>query len=215
MDRRHLREDRRHGSPEFPVGIYRMERAAGEPILDSHWHEEAEFLAVESGGAIFQIGLSAYHAEAGDVLFIPGGELHGGYALDGSGCAYAAIVFRLDWLTSPGDAADRRYFEPLRSGRAAPEPHATAANGLAPALFRHLGPLLALEHSDDPAKPFRLKGGLYQLFAEYISRDAFVRGESRSALDTHTQDRLKAVLTYIDAHYARRLTSRNWRPRRA
>ena len=66
--------------------------------------------------------------------------------------------------------------------------------------------MLALEHSDDPAKPFRLKGGLYQLFAEYISRDAFVRGESRSALDTHTQDRLKAVLTYIDAHYARRLS---------
>ncbi|MFC4809881.1 AraC family transcriptional regulator [Paenibacillus sp. GCM10023250] len=208
MDMRHLREDRRHGSPGVPVGVYRMARAAGEPILDAHWHEEAEFLAVESGEAVFQIGLTAYHATAGDVLYIPGGELHGGYARGGAACSYGAIVFRPDWLASPGDAAAQRLLEPIRGGRGVPVPFAGAVPGLAPALFRHLVPLLDLEDADDPAKALRLKGGLYQLFAEYVSRGAFAEGPSRSPLDAQTQERLKAVLTYVDAHYARKLTVR-------
>ncbi|WP_219835738.1 AraC family transcriptional regulator [Paenibacillus sp. R14(2021)] len=206
MDIRHLRENRRHGSPDFPVGIYRMVQAAGEPILDNHWHEEAEFLAVESGEAIFQIGLSTYHVQAGEVLYIPGGELHGGYAVNDSACTYAALVFNLDWLTGPGDGATLRYFEPMQRGQLSLQPHADAGGNLAQALFRHLSPLIELEHAQDPAKPLRLKAGLFQLFAEYVSHDSFVRREPRSPIDTHTQERLKSVLTYIDLHYSRKLT---------
>lgn len=207
VDIHHLRENRRHGSAGLPVGIYRMDQAAGEPILDNHWHEEAEFLAVASGEAVFQIGLSTYTAKAGDVLFIPGGELHGGYSLNGAACSYAALVFHLDWLMSPGDSATTQFLEPIRRGRLAPEPHAVAeAGGLAEGLFGQVMQLVGMELSDDPAKPMRLKAGLYQLLAEYVTRDAFVRREPRSSLDMHTQERLKTVLTYIDAHYARKLT---------
>ncbi|WP_133257578.1 AraC family transcriptional regulator [Paenibacillus montanisoli] len=201
-----MRENRRHGSPGVPVGLYRMERAAGDPILDNHWHEEAEFLAVESGEAVFQIGLSTYEVRAGEVLFIPGGELHGGYALNGAACTYAALVFDMEWLLSHGDSATLQVLEPIRRGRLLPEPHAVKDTELASALYSHLERLLSLEHSDDPAKPLRLKAGLYELFAEYVSRDAFSRSEPRSPLDAHTQERLKAVLTYIDTHYARKLT---------
>ncbi|WP_308636157.1 AraC family transcriptional regulator [Paenibacillus silvisoli] len=206
MDLHHLRENRRHGSPGLPVGLYRMERSAGDPILDNHWHEEAEFLAVESGEAVFQIGLSTYEVRAGEVLFIPGGELHGGYALQGAACTYAALVFDLDWLLGHGDHAALQYLEPIRRGRLVPEPHAARGSELASALFPLLERLLLLEHSVDPAKPLRLKAGLYELLAEYVSRAAFARSEPRSPLDAHTQERLKAVLTYIDTHYARKLT---------
>ncbi|WP_181909543.1 AraC family transcriptional regulator [Paenibacillus taihuensis] len=204
-----MRENRRHGSAGTPVGIYRMDQAAGEPILDHHWHEEAEFLAVVSGEAVFQIGLSTYKASAGDVLFIPGGELHGGYSLNGAACSYGALVFHLDWLMSQGDNATTQYLEPIRRGRLVPEPHAVSgieSGGLAEGLFGQLMQLIAMEHSEDPAKPMRLKAGLYQLLAEYVTRDAFVRREPRSSLDMHTQERLKTVLTYIDIHYAKKLT---------
>ncbi|SFS84014.1 AraC family transcriptional regulator [Paenibacillus sp. BC26] len=208
MDIHHLRENRRHGSPGLPVGIYRMEQAAGEPILDNHWHEEAEFLLVESGEAVFQIGLSTYTVGAGEVLFIPGGELHGGYSPTGGACSYSALVFDPDWLMSPGDSLTIQYLEPIKRGRLVPEPHAVAESELAAALRRGLTPLLELETSEEPAKAFRLKAGLYQLFAEYVSREAFVHRVPRSSLDMHTQERLKTVLTYIDVHYARKLTIR-------
>ncbi|SDW85419.1 AraC family transcriptional regulator [Paenibacillus sp. CF384] len=206
MDIHHLHENRRHGSPGLPVGIYRMEQGAGEPILDNHWHEEAEFLVVESGEAVFQIGLSTYTVRAGEVLFIPGGELHGGYSPSGGACSYSALVFDLDWLMSQGDSLTGQFLEPIKRGRLVPEPHAALESELALSLLRQLTPLLALEHSEEPAKPLRLKAGLYQLFAEYVSQAAFVRREPRSSLDMHTQERLKTVLSYIDGHYARKLT---------
>jgi|GEM_PF-129795 len=78
-DLRRLQEDRRHGQPDLPVGLYRMAPSLGEPVLDMHWHAEYEFLIMERGKANFQIGLTTCEVKAGEVLFIPGGELHGGY----------------------------------------------------------------------------------------------------------------------------------------
>lgn len=78
-DLQRLQEERKHGYPDLPVGLYRMAPGPGEPVLDMHWHGEWEFLIMEQGKAIFQIGLTAYEVRAGEVLFIPGGELHGGY----------------------------------------------------------------------------------------------------------------------------------------
>ncbi|MFC5701019.1 helix-turn-helix domain-containing protein [Cohnella faecalis] len=206
MDIRNLRENRRHGSPEFPAAVYRMEQAAGEPILENHWHEEAEFLAVESGEAVFQIGLSTYEVRAGEVLFIPGGELHGGYSLGGSACTYAAVVFDLDWLMGTGDGATMRYYEPLKRGQLTLVPHAAHHTGFGEELFDQVEKLIALEHSEDPAKPLWMKAGIIRLFAEYVSKGQWSRRDFASPVDARTQDRLKAVLSFIDEHYARKLT---------
>lgn len=77
MDQRHLRENRRHGTPQFPLATYLQQQETNETILDNHWHDEAEFLWMLSGHAVFQIGLSTFELKAGEGIFIPCGEVHG------------------------------------------------------------------------------------------------------------------------------------------
>lgn len=98
MDLRLLKEDRRHGTPQFPFAAYMMECPAGTTVLDNHWHDEVEFLWVVEGQATFQIGLTNYELKSGEAMFVPGGEVHGGFSSDGSSCSYRAAVFQLDWL---------------------------------------------------------------------------------------------------------------------
>lgn len=206
MDLRSLQENRRHGSPDFPVGIYRMERKAGEPILETHWHEESEFLAVEHGKAVFQIGLSAYEAQAGELLFIPGGELHGGYPLDESPCTYSAVVFDLDWLMSGQDRLTTQWLRPIRRGEIALPMHAPHDQPWGRNAYRIMAALTGAARSADPAAAFRIKGGLYGLFAEFVSSGLAFRREPWEASHSGTPERLKRVLTHIEENYGRKIT---------
>ncbi len=114
MDLRLLKEDRRHGTPQFPFAVYAMDCQAGV-VLDNHWHDEVEFLWVVEGEATFQIGMADYELKAGEAIFVPGGEVHGGFSSDGSACSYRAMVFHLDWLGDGLDNISSLFIEPLKT----------------------------------------------------------------------------------------------------
>jgi len=207
---RRLQEVRRHGSPDLPVGIYHMSPQPGTPVLDMHWHAEYEFLAVEEGRATFQIGLSTYDVQAGEVLFIPGGELHGAHWPEegASACDYSAIVFDFDWLTT-GGGQDRAYAEwlaPIQRGEIGLPHHVTRAHKAAEAIFRLVTALTAEHAAQRPGMALRLKGGLLTLFAEYadagLAEQRREWGRSRNA----TPQQLIRVLSYMEAEFARKLT---------
>jgi len=214
MDLRSLQEDRKHGQPDFPVGLYRMEMDAGEPVLDVHWHAEYEFLAMERGRAIFQVGLSTYEVCEGEVLFVPGGELHGGYEPDEreeGDCprAYSALVFDLDWLANRSGRQDRSVADlllPLQRGEVALAHHLRREHPAAAVIYRIVTSLTALETIDSPGKALRLKGGLLTAFAEYADAGLANKQKPWNGSRTETPERLIRVLTYMEAEYGRKLT---------
>ncbi|MBB6675686.1 AraC family transcriptional regulator [Cohnella nanjingensis] len=208
MDVKPLRENRLHGNPGFPVGFYRIERTAGESILDNHWHEEIEFLMVTYGKAIFQIGLASYELKAGEAIFIPGGELHGGFPLEEAPCTYEAVVCDLGWLIGSGDQMAKRYLLPLQRGLLSLPSHWTADAEWGPKLLTQLRTVLDLEASDDPARELRVKIGLLALFADLISRGLMQSKHPGEPSERRAAERLKNVLLFIEAHFARRLTVR-------
>lgn len=209
MDNKLLKEDRRHGTPGFPVGFYQQARTSQEGILDFHWHEEIEFLRVTSGRAVFQIGLSAYEVSAGEALFIPGGLLHGGYPLDASDCAYEALVCDLGWLDGgPDDAISARYLRPLQRGRSGPPHHWTPHTPWGQEAIASIAAIQRLEHAADPARELRVKAGLLTLFADLIDAGQW---QSRSPADegeSHSAERLKQTLVYMETNFARKLSLR-------
>ena len=202
MDARGLYENRRHGTPDFPVGVYRIDREAGETVLDNHWHAEAEFLALEKGTAVFQIGLATYEVHAGEALYIPGGELHGSYAAANAPCAYSALVFDLDWLAYGQDAAAIRWLQPLRRGEIAFPRHLSRSCPVGPEIYRIVTSLTAPERTDRAGWALRIKGGLYTAFAELADAGLNVTEKP----ETRTPGSLLQVLTYMEKHYDRRLT---------
>ncbi|WP_158629944.1 AraC family transcriptional regulator [Cohnella sp. AR92] len=205
MDLRHLRENRSHGTPGFPVGIYHMQQEAGQPILESHWHDEVEFLFVEAGQAVFRVGYDEFELHAGDTVFIGGGELHGAFPLNGSGCSYSAVVFDLNWLIDPKDGISANFLQPLNRGRLALISPATSSAEWGGRILRLLRAIAEMETSSDPAKEIKVKGMLYLILAEYWSAGEWTAGSRADGQDARTIERLKGAMAHIERNFNRRL----------
>ncbi|MFC5467862.1 helix-turn-helix domain-containing protein [Cohnella suwonensis] len=200
MDRGHLREDRRHGSPAFPIAAYEIERNARETILDSHWHDEAEFLWIVSGRAEFQVGLTSFELRAGEGMFVPCGELHGGYPLDDSPCVYKAVVFHLDWFASAKDGIASRYVEPLQRGEAMIPARYDGDTEWGASTLKRLASIADYVESEDAAKELRVKSELLSLFADLVSCGKWQRKAPANPVDLQTIGRLKGVVAYIEQY---------------
>lgn len=206
MDVKVLQENRLHGNPQFPLAVYILERKAFETILDNHWHEEAEFLWIVSGQAIFQIGLTTFELHAGEGIFIPCGEVHGGYSLDDSPCIYMAIVFHMDWLTDAKDGTALRHLQPLQRGLAVIPSVYTVETTWGELVLQHLFQVNNIYESNDPAKEMRIKAELYLLFADLISHKQWSLRDQVSSIDSLNIDRLKSVVNYIEENCGQPLT---------
>ncbi|THF75877.1 AraC family transcriptional regulator [Cohnella fermenti] len=205
MNLRHLREKRSHGTPGFPVGVYEMRQEAGQPILESHWHEEAEFLFVEDGRATFRIGADECELAAGDAVYIDGGELHGAFPIEGGGCAYRAVVFDLNWLAAPEDGFSAAFLQPLARGRISLPFPLSSRTGWGGRVLETLRRIADLDGSPDPAKEMRVKGLLYLALADIWSSGAWEARSRADLADAKTIDRLKGAIAHIESHCSRRL----------
>lgn len=96
MQREMLRENRIHGNPMYPVSVYpSVEQLNGNSVLESHWHEEMEFIVVEQGSAVFQTDMVYTEVNEGEALFVNSGELHAGYLQK------ALVAYFLRWCFTP------------------------------------------------------------------------------------------------------------------
>ena len=81
-----LRELRRHGSDDFPIGIYRDDFSEFEHgQIAWHWHEEIQFDYVVKGTILVQIGTSEFVLKSGEGIFINTGMLHRLVPIDENG----------------------------------------------------------------------------------------------------------------------------------
>jgi AraC-like DNA-binding protein len=206
MDIRGLQENRLHGNPQFPLAVYWQERKALDTILDNHWHEEAEFLWVISGQAVFQIGLTTFELNAGEGIYIPCGEVHGGYALDNSACTYRAIVFHMDWLSEAKDGTALRFLQPLQRGQAVIPSVYSGETLWGELVLQRLSTINQLYESDDLAKEMKIKAELYLIFADLVSYKQWKLRDPDRSVDTLNIDRLKNVITYIEENCGQPIT---------
>lgn len=63
-----------HGTPEFPVAIYRDD--VTENFVNWHWHKEIEIGYIEEGTVLLESGNRKYFLTKGDLFFINSNVLH-------------------------------------------------------------------------------------------------------------------------------------------
>ncbi|MGO4696685.1 AraC family transcriptional regulator [Paenibacillus sp. FSL A5-0031] len=89
-----------------------------ECFLYLHWHEHFEIIIMREGNALFHIDSRPFVVKPGEVLLIPGGGLHVGYALGYDNIYYDCIVFNAslfnDWVHDPLHA---QFVAPYLEGR--------------------------------------------------------------------------------------------------
>ncbi|MCD8074987.1 MAG: AraC family transcriptional regulator [Lachnospiraceae bacterium] len=89
------REQKVHGTPEFPIAYYPVTKEHVRYEMPFHWHIECELICVSQGSFRLTVDSAAFLLSAGDSAFIPSGAVHSGIPED---CAYQCIVFDYDQL---------------------------------------------------------------------------------------------------------------------
>lgn len=113
----YLRENARHGTPDFPVGFYPCSVPHDFYDLPTHWHEEMELTLVKSGTLHYTIGIKQVDVKAGDMLIIAPDTLHSAHRDEEEGAETLSIVFHLNLAgLSSNDACTNRYINPIHNG---------------------------------------------------------------------------------------------------
>lgn len=207
-----LREHTYFNDPSYPFNIFRLcqeQQQKGTPSFHLHWHDHFEILLVSRGKAVFYIDSNPYEAQAGDIIIVPSGALHAGYAADDSALEYCAIVFNVALLRH-GKAHDPKhalYITPYLDG-ALLFPVKLSHQDTATLRFKHiLEEIISEFEGKQPGYELMVKSLLYMLFTLLSRR--FMPGEQQGRANlahTRNADRFKQLLLHIDAHYAEPIT---------
>ncbi|WP_029192250.1 AraC family transcriptional regulator [Paenibacillus harenae] len=203
--RHSLKEDRLHGDNTFPMAVYWMEPGeAGAPVLDCHWHAEAEFFYVLEGEVLFQVDTDYFPVKTGEAVFIDGGDIHAGHALGDSACSFCAIVFDTHLLASASyDAVQERVISPLQDKKRTFPRHIKPDSDWERKLLSHLRGIMDACGQQLPGYEAAVKGRFYLMLHEISVDGRSCNRSETNATDTTKIDRLKTAIVYMQQHYHR------------
>ncbi|WP_138754711.1 AraC family transcriptional regulator [Paenibacillus sinopodophylli] len=205
--RHSLKEDRLHGDNMFPLAAYWIEHEEpGVPVLDCHWHAEAEFFYVCEGEVLFQIDTDYFPIKAGEAVFIDGGDIHAGHALGDTACSFCAIVFDTHLLSSASyDAVQEQYILPLQDKKRTFPRHIKPDTEWEISLLRHLQSIMDVCHSQSRGVETAVKGHFYLMLHEIAAGERFCNRSETSMADTTKIDRLKKAIVYMQQNFHRHI----------
>ena len=110
-----LKENRPHGTNEYPYTQYHMHHLFHAFQIPVHWHDELEIIYTKKGPLNLLIDGKEYTAKDGSIYFVAPGQLH----LMGSATGdvdYYTLLFPLELISfQSDDSLERELFFPLRN----------------------------------------------------------------------------------------------------
>ena len=125
----HLKEQKRHGDPDFPVQYYYVDADHPRYEMTLHWHREFEIVRVQQGVLWLYLNNECHLLRAGDVAFVSSGVMH---RAEPAAAVYECIVFDLNMLCRQSSGRITGYILPLLSGDVT---MAELTRGSSPVLF--------------------------------------------------------------------------------
>ena len=94
-----LKEERVHGSKEFPSEYYFVDASHPRYLMQLHWHKEFEIIHVLEGCFHVWLDNKCYKLKEGESLFVGCGVTHRG---EPDECTYECLVFDMNMLRKKG-----------------------------------------------------------------------------------------------------------------
>ncbi|MCL6458448.1 MAG: AraC family transcriptional regulator [Gorillibacterium sp.] len=199
-----LKEARLHGSDSFPVAIYQLVIGPGEPVLECHWHDEAEFFLVLEGEMLFQVDTDYFPVRAGEAVYLDGGDIHAGHALGSLGCRCLAIVLDLSLLTSVGfDRVQEEFVSPLLEKKHSFPRLIRPDTDWEHMLLGYIHNIYEAIAGETPGYEAFVKGSLYLALHTIAGEGRSSDRSASGASDSAKIERLKKILAHIQDNYQR------------
>lgn len=195
-----------HGTPYFPFQAYSQEDSGGQFFAPYHWHDEVEFLYVESGTLQLKTEHDTHLLRAGHVYFINPGTLHGIFG-DSMLSHHYALVFNLELLSfSQYDTCQNSFLNPLLSGNLSfpdGEDLSARVSGEIGRLIRKAALLYQENDLQAGTTSLSIKIVLLQILEILFRERSMVTRKKEERQDEFP---LKPVFSYIEANYSERIT---------
>lgn len=196
----HLRENRVHGDPTYPVGVYEVWEPAGKTLFDCHWHDEWEFMLVTEGRVRVQLDMTEQVIEAGQAAFVGSGVLHGAFACKDEACRLTAVVVHPEFLASKSyDALQANYLDPLLHKKLAVSPILYGQSTTDADIIRSLQAVIEVNRQKEAGYELMSKAYFYKMFARLTAGKQPINLTPPSELQQ--VERVKRAISYIHQHY--------------
>lgn len=191
-----LIEKRRHGTSEFPVEHYYIDKTHPRYVMALHWHKEFEIIKVRSGRLTVFLNNTCYELARGDCLFVEGGCLKRGYPSEN--CVYECLVFDTSML----ERSAANYGEPVRGAEKLEYINLISRSD--EEILALTDELFSAVAEPRPFCELETVGLLYRLFA-LLYRGGYIK-ESKAVSRDRGLSTVISLLQWIDAHCTERIS---------
>ena len=188
------REEKKHGTFDFPIEFYHVGPTHPRYEMSYHWHIEYEIIRILKGEFLMTISEEEFLATEGDIIFVKGGLLHGGIPKN---CLYECIVFNLDSLMT-SSLAGERLLKKIRSDSILIRNHFSSCDSeLAHITGRMFGQMKLRAEGHE----LFVIGAFYEFFGYILEHGCYAATEEVSTKEGRRIEHLKKALEVIEDSY--------------
>ena len=185
----------------FPAAFYQGDLIGNTVVW--HWHEELELIQICRGAVAVGAGGASVTLTAGEGCFIKAGVLHNVWKGDPNPCQYRSVVFHPRLIGGMDSIFWLRYIQPLGEPDFPPLLSFVNQEGREFAAFFTRLWQTQEDHSAGYENDVRY---LLTKFAGHLSRTPIEKECQPSDREVRDMERMKAMLSFVEAHYGERLT---------
>jgi AraC-like DNA-binding protein/quercetin dioxygenase-like cupin family protein len=201
------RELKQHGTEDFPIELYHMNKDHARFEMASHFHSQAEIILILEGELRVKLYNNEYTAKKGDVIFVNSETVHG--ASPSSDCIYECIVLHIELLDMK-DKGCKFFIDGLLNGEyKVIEFHSAKESQLHTSVNRLFESMRELEGSTgmvSVARKFSVISNLYSTLVAIIDEKLYFAETTENISEDKNLAKLKGVLSFIRTNYDKPIT---------
>lgn len=187
-------EKKRHGSPDFPIEYYYLDKEQPQYIMPPHWHKEFEIIRVLKGTFAVHLNNTEYLLQEGDILFVEGGCLHRGKPQNG---VYECLVLDPAMLKRQQNDVAEKYISPIVQAKVGINRLSSPCDS---EMQDTVAKLFTVMRERQPYYELRVYGLLFDLFAQLYAQKYILPREK--AAHSHQTQTIIQLIDWMEKNFA-------------
>lgn len=190
----------------LPIALYPVMHKSPGIILPHHWHNEHEFIYLAIGQATFSIDDEAIMVQAGECVFVNGGQIHSGIS-QSEQVLYYSVVFSHEFLTNSFDSC-RLLFNEVITNKLKLFSHFKPEIPIHGQVISELKAIIHELTEKNTAYELALKSRLFSIFCTLIRENLYIPipQTQKYSVRSKRYKLLKNILGYISQNYNRKIS---------
>lgn len=192
-------ELKQHGTLDFPIELYHIEKNHPKYEMAAHWHSHLEIIRVIDGELNVRLYNKEYKATKGDVLIVNPETVHSATPCD---CIYECIVMHLEML-SVTDISCRHFIEGLLNQEYKINEFLPYTND---EIHKFVNDIFVAMNNHVPGYKFTVIGAIYNMLGSIINQHTYTSDTNTQLPQDKNVPKLKNVLSFIRNNFEKPIT---------